>query len=85
MPSVLDAARRPLLDAAPDLAGALVYLDSGAAEVVRMSLGVELLYGERTAGGAAEQAVCCMDRHCMCVVYGERQRGVGAASGVLYG
>ena len=46
MDSLHDAARRPLLDAAGEISGALVYLDAGAAEVAQLSWGPEFLFGE---------------------------------------
>ena len=43
--SVIEAARRPLLDLAPEIAGALVLLDAGAAEAAALSLGPAFLFG----------------------------------------
>jgi hypothetical protein len=45
MDSVAEAARRPLLQLAPELSGALVLLDAGAAEVAALSLGPAFLFG----------------------------------------
>jgi hypothetical protein len=45
----------------------------------------------RDSEGLAQQAVCCMGRYCMCMLYGERQRGARlsrlcrAAGGVALG
>jgi hypothetical protein len=47
MDSVAEAARRPLLELAPELSGALVLLDAGAAEVAALSLGPAFLFGAR--------------------------------------
>jgi len=46
MDSLIEAARRPLLQLAPELSGALVLLDAGAAEVAQLSLGPAFLFGE---------------------------------------
>lgn len=50
MDSLIEVARRPFLDLAPELAGALVLLDAGAAEVVQLSLGPAFLLGELVGG-----------------------------------
>jgi hypothetical protein len=42
-----EAVKRPFLDIAVDIAGALVYLDAGAGEVAHLSLGASFLLGER--------------------------------------
>jgi hypothetical protein len=49
MESLIEIARRPFLEMAPDLAGALVYLDAGAAEVAQLSLGPAFLFGAQSA------------------------------------
>lgn len=49
MDSLIEAARRPLLELAPEIAGALLLLDAGAAEVAALSLGPAFLFGARPA------------------------------------
>lgn len=46
MDSVIDAMRKPFLDLAADIHGAVVYLDSGASEIVQLSLGPAFLLGK---------------------------------------
>ena len=46
--SVLDACRLPWVSIAPEISGALVYLDAGAAEAVQLSTGTHMLFGKRT-------------------------------------
>ena len=82
MDSLHDAARRPLLDAAGEISGALVYLDAGAAEVAQLSWGPEFLFGESmllscrepicVVGAALRRLWCARARarapcaHCYC-------------------
>lgn len=69
MDNVLDAMRKPFLDAATDIHGAIVYLDAGAAEVVQLSLGPAFLFGEwaahSTRGAVASAAAYSMSQ-CTC-------------------
>lgn len=46
MDSVIELARRPVLDLAPEVSGALCYFDAGAAEAVQLSVGLPLLLGK---------------------------------------
>lgn len=46
MDSLLEVAKRPFLDVAQDVSGALVYLDAGAGEAAAVSLGLPFLLGE---------------------------------------
>lgn len=46
--SLLEIAKRPWLDVAPEINGSIVYLDAGAAEFVHVSLGAPFLFGEAT-------------------------------------
>lgn len=68
MDSLFEAARRPLTDMAPDLAGALVLLDAGAAEVAQLSLGPSFLFGAPPAAddtlGLASPAAARPRRRC---------------------
>ncbi len=45
----MDVARRPFLDIAADVAGAIFYLDAGASEVAQLSLGSAFLWGKCTS------------------------------------
>lgn len=48
MESLLEVAKRPLLDVAAEVSGALVYLDQGAGEFAHLSLGPAFLFGKLT-------------------------------------
>eukprot|EP00798_Chlamydomonas_sp_ICE-L_P013375 gene13375-19220_t len=56
--SLLECAKRPYLDVAPEISGALFYLDAGAAEHAQLSLGLPFLFGL----GATN--VCELERAC---------------------
>ncbi|GBF89111.1 hypothetical protein Rsub_01828 [Raphidocelis subcapitata] len=67
MDSLIEAARRPLVDIAPEIAGALVLLDAGAAEVAQLSLGPAFLLARahrktprpQVFPSAARVTICC--------------------------
>jgi hypothetical protein len=48
--NLAEAARRPVVELAPEVAGSLVLLDAGAAEVAQLSLGPAFLFGGRGGG-----------------------------------
>jgi hypothetical protein len=58
--SLQDAVRRPWLEHAEAIAGALVYLDEGAGEALAVSTGPQLLLGARVRGADGCLPACLM-------------------------
>ncbi len=54
-PGLQELAKQPFLDHAPEISGALVYLDAGAAEVASTSLGAPFLLGKGSSAYACRR------------------------------
>ncbi|GBG82681.1 hypothetical protein CBR_g35046 [Chara braunii] len=63
---LIEESRRPFFDVAPDIVGALVYLDDGAGELAHFNLGLPFLYGMGVRGICSLEDACIEDAAMSC-------------------